>query len=736
MLRKMAKRNAAVTTRKLSETDEVFYEYINDNMKPVPGKFPNNYSIGRIHKEVTYGTPIDELYEFGDGSTFSVYRNENGKYEISGRPSERKWTRIEDHRIIMFDAKGLPWRTAEEFEKDCEWCGLHTNDMGFPDGVPNERTGNRWLVHYNQRSLKVDGVMFVKQKKASLYVGGVCTNNADSKKTYGLSISMFHLIKYMAEKTNRSLLTLQAIKTPMALYASLGFKSTGAIRNMNSRMEAADMTWYFKEDKPQKKWPNGGIEMILWNDDTILLGVNAQYELKLAWYKNGDDNVYSLKINNDDINLVNIGYGYRTLPQESVAYNDKYLALWLDDLLHIFELAPKQDIHRLEYYSLNPDTTSGNDFYNKSYASFIHMRWFGNVLHVLYGIKDLRTFDLDIVRNAGRNAGKPVVKRRRDDDDEQPRWEINWTNLNYEKQENLAMDKDTVVTATTQEISVWETDSGKMLYKALGRGDQQELEEIDTLDSYDGNIVAASYSGDDVYVFGNNVEKLQGHEGGVMGVAIHGDTIASIGISEYNPHMIVWKQDSDTKEFEEVFKMRLPEIAKGPIDIHKDIIVYADEGNVLRTVKRVNGEWEKSNELVPPYSDVIDIQSVAVHGDIIACSDISNKRVYIWEDGMLIHRINDGGHTIALDGTTLVVGSDNEKVNVWDVDVNSGYLLQTLDAHEGGTRRVAIKNDVIVTLGRRDKLIKSWKKNDPKRQRTKAEISNLVDTMMNLGLSN
>lgn len=402
----------AVQESKLSTDENEFYVSIDENKKGVPGAMPTQYSTGRVHKNLPKGKPIEDLVMFKNESTFSVYRDKNREYQVVELPTTEALV-FEDHRIVIHDAPGFPWQDLGDYEKAFDWCGLSYQDMGF-DEAPDGRTyildrdpKNRWLVHYNQRSGNPDGLLLFIEFDFTLYIAGICTNTTDSRKTYGLSISMIHLVKYLAEKSGRTAVNLSALRKPLPLYASLGFKCTTAL-DLSYTLNTSHMVWYFNDVKPQGKWPGAGIELIVWYDDHVMLGINKSYELKLA--RNGK--VYHLE---NLENLVDYGYGYRTLPQESVIYNEKYLAIWLDDLVHLWGFGENGKLHFVDLQVVDifkPDGVT-NPFYTSKFSHFIFMRFFENVLYVLYGVNSLLTIDV-----AAMDPARKKNKRGRDEGDE------------------------------------------------------------------------------------------------------------------------------------------------------------------------------------------------------------------------------------------------------------------------------------------------------------------------------
>ena len=114
------------------------------------------------------------------------------------------------------------------------------------------------------------------------------------------------------------------------------------------------------------------------------------------------------------------------------------------------------------------------------------------------------------------------------------------------------------------------------------------------------------------------------------------------------------------------------------------------------------------NPLIRTIDAKSEVNTVAVNGGRIVCS--VEKKIQEWKmDGTLRKTISDDTVAgVALEGNTIVSGSHEGVVKVWNY--NSGDLMMTLKGHSNSVFNVAILNRWIVS-GSFDKTVKVWNRN-------------------------
>ncbi len=224
---------------------------------------------------------------------------------------------------------------------------------------------------------------------------------------------------------------------------------------------------------------------------------------------------------------------------------------------------------------------------------------------------------------------------------------------------------------------------------------------------------------------GEETALFTGHTGQVNALAFStdGKILASGGSA--NPVIQLWDMDTDSK----LITLKLAER-------HDSItaLAFSEDSTILISLDRfgdiIYWDVETGSKLFDPRNvDPVDTYEIAVlspNGSMAAVGDKNGTHIHLWNTTTGRRRVTLNGHTnffkegpeedekeadiqamaFTLDGKTLVSGSEDKTVQLWNTN---GAKRSTLRGHQGWITTVAFSaNGEIVASGDTNKIIKVW----------------------------
>ena len=221
---------------------------------------------------------------------------------------------------------------------------------------------------------------------------------------------------------------------------------------------------------------------------------------------------------------------------------------------------------------------------------------------------------------------------------------------------------------------------------------------------------------------GTETALFTGHTGQVNALAFStdGKTLASGGFA--NSVIQLWDLDSDSK----LTTLKLAER-------HDSITALAfSEDNTILISLDTFGDiiyWDiaSGSKLLDPRNvNTYEVAALSQDGSMAAIGDKNSTQIHLWDTTTGKRRVTLNGHTnffkegpdedekkaniqaiaFTLDGKTLVSGSEDKTVQLWNTN---GTKRSTLRGHQGWVTTVAFSSDgAIVASGDSNKVIKVW----------------------------
>jgi len=198
---------------------------------------------------------------------------------------------------------------------------------------------------------------------------------------------------------------------------------------------------------------------------------------------------------------------------------------------------------------------------------------------------------------------------------------------------------------------------------------------------------------------------LEGHSGGVMGVALTPDGRRAVSAS-YDNTLKVWDLESG-RELRTLLGHAGEGVAVSP-DGRRAVSASYD-----KTLKVWDLESGRELRTLHGHSDGVNGVAVSPDGRrLVSASYDKTLKVWDLESGWELHTLRGhlggvNGVAVSPDGRRLVSASSDKTLKVWDLE--SGWELRSLGGHSGGVNGVAVSPD-----GRRavsassDKTLKVW----------------------------
>ena len=221
---------------------------------------------------------------------------------------------------------------------------------------------------------------------------------------------------------------------------------------------------------------------------------------------------------------------------------------------------------------------------------------------------------------------------------------------------------------------------------------------------------------------GTETALFTGHTGQVNALAFStdGKTLASGGFA--NPVIQLWDLDSNSK----LTTLKLAER-------HDSItaLAFSEDNTILISLDTfgdiIYWDVDTGSQLLDPRNvDTYEVAALSQNGSTAAIGDKNGTQIHLWDTTTGKRRVTLNGHTnffkegpdedekeadiqaiaFTLDGKTLVSGSEDKTVQLWNT---KGTKRSTLRGHQGWVTAVAFSSDgAIVASGDTNKVIKVW----------------------------